>query len=326
MNTYFEKKTFTNKIPRLSVARYVTQLKNTRNPDGYLIDNRQKKHKSNFHKKSATNLSVNNIVQRRINYGSTSQALNGGHSINSKVGVIQALSNRWPHLNQQRIKDIVNIMEGQGGLWSMAQIHDYFKQLVVKESAVPTSGKGRPPTLFTYTHTASGNEISGYGIPQGPHTLGYSAIKEALYVGHGGRMTLDRFNSQISTPVNWWASVQSELSQSQLGDEELMARLKKAQLSYNNYYNEATLIWGNVSKMNQKQKEHALARIKLLMEHMMQLDPYATYAWANKDSTPNVDGKGENTNINDEKNVDRGGVFKNPDELEGYIAKRRQLV
>jgi len=241
--------------------------------------------------------------------------------------VITAIAQRWPHLDVQRITDIVGQIVSAGGKpWTAAQIHEAFKQLVIKESPVPTTTEGRPPSLYTYTHTDAGNQISDRGIPQGPHTLGYGAIHEALYVGQGGGMTPERFDAQIATPDDWRESVQAELSQSQKSDDDLQARLNKARLSYIEYYTEALVLWGNMDGYDQVQTTAAIARIKLLMEHMMQLDPYATYAWANKNSDPDVSGHGENTDINNDKNLDTAGTFQIPGELGTYIDKRRQLV
>jgi hypothetical protein len=258
-------------------------------------------------------------MQLAIDYETTCEGLNDGGEMLNREAVIDAIQRRWPHLDGERIELILDrdVIAKGGSAWTASQIHVAFKKLVTAELPVPAEGGGRPPSLYTHTHTPVGNQISALGIPQGPHTLAYGAIHEALYVGHGGAVPRERFNDQIRTPDNWWAAVIAELSQPQQNDEELQQRLNRVRISYNAYHTEALALFDGVMDAPQ---------LKILMEHMMQLDPYATYAWANMHSNPNVDGHGENTDINAERNVDRNGVFHDPAELDAYIDRRRGLV
>ncbi|WP_018970927.1 hypothetical protein [Rubritalea marina] len=308
MNTHY---LHTTKSPEHFIGLNQLALKNQpRNQHSNFVDNR-----------------YNSLIQRKVNYNTVCVGLNNGDAIANKNELILAIKKRWPHLDDTRVKGIVTDIAKKKAIWSMAQIHGAVQNIVNRESAVPTSTKGRPPTLYTYTHTHVDNAISEYGVPQGPHTLGYSAIHESLHTTTQKRVERSRFKEQIESPKDWWNLIKGELTSSQRKDTILKARLTKAKRSYQKYYDEAIAHFNTLESptATKGKKQQARTEIKILMNHLMQLHPYATFAWAARNSKPDVSGKGENRDIDDDRNIDKAARFTQMDELKLYIKRRRLL-
>ncbi|MFA0963568.1 DUF4157 domain-containing protein [Roseivirga sp. BDSF3-8] len=162
----------------------------------------------------------------------------------------------------------------------------------------PISG-GRPPTLYTYTSTKSTNKMSGRGIPQGPHTVGHSALLKALNESEGKIDIRHVMKEQIMTPDQWRNAVNSEMGGGDQfhGKTEFSLRLLRAYKAYAGLFN------GLLKSLTDSSEGDPLD----FMHELINLSPYATYGWTNPDkiTRKHLKGKGETSDLADtDRNID----------------------
>lgn len=171
---------------------------------------------------------------------------------------------------------------------------------------------GRPPTLYTYTHTKETRKVNPLGIPQGPHTLGYTAIENALDFAMQNQNPQTLLNEQCPSPEEWKSKVERRPI-----NTNLWPRINKAQEMYKFLWNEA----------HESLEKNDMQQFRSCVSSMMQLDPRATYGWetSQKASHAALKGKGENRDIEDDRNVDNRGLERGNFDSEDYLYDRRQL-
>lgn len=181
----------------------------------------------------------------------------------------------------------------------------------------PISG-GRAPTLYTYMCTKSHCKVSSRGIPQGPHTVGYAALTNALF---NAKITLESLISeQVPEPEVWIKLVVKEFGDDDIlsGKTETSLRLLRAYRAYNG-------LWQLLQKI--VRNESTEDPIDVIHE-LLQMAPYAVYGYVNpsKIKKKHLKGKGENSDLNDPKNIDRLGKFKNKEKYQESIDDRLDLL
>ena len=188
---------------------------------------------------------------------------------------------------------------------------------VEMEAPPPISG-GRPPTLYTYLKTKSWCKISSRGIPQGPHTVGYSAITNALFKAKIKLTSL--IAEQVPPPEKWVESVRSEFRNPKIldGKTELSQRLLRAYRAYNGLWQELQRVVAGKSLENP---------IDLIHE-LMNLGPFAVYGYVNPDKVKkkHLKGKGEDSDLSNPKNIDRLAKFKQKAKYQESIDDRLLLL
>ena len=181
----------------------------------------------------------------------------------------------------------------------------------------PISG-GRAPTLYTYMSTKSHCKMSSRGIPQGPHTVGYSALTNALF---NAKISLENLIAeQVPSPEEWVELVVKEFGDDEIisGKTETSLRLLRAYRSYNG-------LWQLLQKILRKESDENPIDV---IHELMQMGPFAVYGYVNpsKIKKKHLKGKGENSDLSDPKNIDRLGKFKNKEEYQESIDYRLDLL
>ena len=193
-----------------------------------------------------------------------------------------------------------------------ADAEDYEASIALP--VAPCEGQ-RPPTLYTYTHTKPSNVLIAN---QGPHTLGYAAIGKAF--SDDQRSLVDIFHEQCPSPQIWRNMVLYEKSISIIEERGFSQRLLRAYKDYFALYRETASCIASGDAVNSR---------KYILR-LMQLHPYATYAWKTKTpcSHSSSAGGGENSNIMDDRNIDEGGIryWKDVEAASNYISLRRRLA
>ena len=181
----------------------------------------------------------------------------------------------------------------------------------------PISG-GRAPTLYTYMSTKSHCKISGRGIPQGPHSIGYSALTKALF---NAKISLENLIAeQVSAPDVWIDLVVKEFGDEKIldGKTETSQRLLRAYRAYNG-------LWQLLQRIVRKESDENPIDV---IHELIQLSPFAVYGYVNpsKITKKHLKAKGENSDLSDPKNIDRLGKFKNKEKYQESIDDRLDLL
>ncbi|MGB5927571.1 MAG: hypothetical protein WBH03_05325, partial [Cyclobacteriaceae bacterium] len=189
--------------------------------------------------------------------------------------------------------------------------------------APPTISGGRPPTLFTYTSTKSHCKISSRGIPQGPHTVGHSALLSALNQSEGKINLHNVMTEQIMSPDQWRNAVNTELGGSDQfhGKTEFSLRLLRAYRAY------AGLYYGLLRSFSDTSEGSPLD----FMHELINLSPYATYGWSNPDkiTKKHLKGKWETSDLSDTgRNIDPHSrkKFKDKEKYDSMVEDRLDLL
>lgn len=187
-----------------------------------------------------------------------------------------------------------------------AEAHEYF---------LSQNSNRRPPTLFTFTHTPETRMVNSLGIPQGPHTLGYAATENALDFAMQNQNPQTLLNEQCLSPEEWKEEVKKKLP---VIPTNLQPRIERA-------YERHDILWRTA---NEDMGKKDMQQFRFCVSGMMQLDPRATYGWetTKKNSHAALKGKGENHDIEDDRNVDTGGLKRGTSDSEEFIYGRRQMM
>lgn len=175
----------------------------------------------------------------------------------------------------------------------------------------------RFPTIYTYTHTNSSNQISDK--PQGPHTAPHILIDQAFGKLQYQEEFLMTFYDQVPTPEDVREIILKEKGNN-LGKQEF--ELERFIFDYTSIYNSIeTAIWTG---------QTGLDKIQLQLRMMLERNPYATYAWkTNKPaSKASLKYKNESRNAKFRDAVDTRGSSKFRDRkgYDQFIDKREMLV
>lgn len=188
------------------------------------------------------------------------------------------------------------------------------------EMQAPEPGTGgRAPTLYTYMSTKSHCKISSRGIPQGPHTLGYAAITEALFSSLISPENLQL--EQCLDPSQWRDAVVQEFNDPTLldGNTETSRRVLRAYADYNGLWQELKrVLKGEVLDVDPKDLVHEL----------IQLGPYSVYKYTDPESVTHgeLKYKGESSDLSDPRNVDILGQFQNQQAYREMVSDRMLLL
>ena len=180
--------------------------------------------------------------------------------------------------------------------------------------------RGRLPTLYTYTHTR-GENVNTFGIPQGPHFVGYAAIENALEEAFSHQDLMNVFTEVCVDPDTWLSLVKEILKRQEIHPDKILeSRLDKAHIVYIQLYNDAQ------NAINSKQIN--LQHIIYFITRLVQLHPLTTYAWYSTKKAPKsaLKGKNENSNILDEKNIDTLSYQRGIYSIEEYIYNLAELA
>lgn len=185
------------------------------------------------------------------------------------------------------------------------------------EAPEPISG-GRAPTLYTYLMTPSHRKMNSRGIPQGPHTIGYAALTEALF---NARIHLEVLvNEQIPSPEQWHDLVEIEFDDDHIfdGQTETSRRLLRAYRAYNGLWQELRRI------IDGKSQENPID----IIHELLQMAPYAVYGYVNPSEVKHkhLKYKGENRDLSNIKNIDTYGKFTNQKEYAQTVNNRMDLL
>lgn len=185
------------------------------------------------------------------------------------------------------------------------------------EAPPPISG-GRAPTLYTYMSTPSHRKMSSLGIPQGPHTMGYAALTQALFSAQIEMKSL--IAEQVPDPQSWRDLVIRESGDHSLfeGDTEESLRMLRAYQAYNGLWQELRRI------LNDEGNDDPLD----LIHELLQMHPFAVYGWTDpsKVTKKHLKGKGENRDLSDPKNIDVYAKFSAQQEYITMIEDRMDLL
>lgn len=173
----------------------------------------------------------------------------------------------------------------------------------------------RPPTLYTYTHT-EGENVNTWGIPQGPHTLGYAAIEKALGRAMKKQGLDTIFAEQCLPPDVWLEKVKEKLPESV--PENLQLRINRA-------YERYVILWETAKRC---MDDGNAQLFRFCISSMIQLSPMSTYVWETTKKAPRaaLKGKGENDDIEDDRNIDTLGIVRGEYDAEDYLYWKRQLM
>jgi hypothetical protein len=162
--------------------------------------------------------------------------------------------------------------------------------------------------------------MSTRGIPQGPHTVGYSAKLKALHLSKGKIKVRHFVYEQIMDPDAWKEAVIKQLNDDDAfsGDTESSLRLLRAYRDYLAHYAELMRALEGNSKHDAYD----------LIEEMLQLDPFATYKWWDPKSAKktHLKYKGENSDLSNPKNIDTNASFKDSQSYKLHLEDVQQML
>lgn len=202
--------------------------------------------------------------------------------------------------------------------WTKKQATDYDRKL---------KGKGREelrarvPTLYTYTHTKPANKLS-YAL-QGPHTVAHRVILQSLIDSTTVTDVFKIFDEQVLEPSDVEEVVfQDEVPPSGSFAKSIQDRLTRFVEDYEEIYDKVLPMF--------TQKTPDLITIKHLTNRLLNMDPYAVYAWktTTKASQKSLGGKGENvTNPtwNDVYDAPPSSSIRSQPNLSSFINSRQDL-
>ena len=181
--------------------------------------------------------------------------------------------------------------------------------------------RARVPTLYTYTHTKPANKLS-FAL-QGPHTAAHKIILKALVDAKTVVEVFKIFDEQILTPTDVEEVIfADEVPISGTYSRELQERLERYVKDYEGYYDELLPMF--------KTTNPDLIKIKHLTNILLNMDPYAVYAWKTtaKASHASLSGKGESLSTpawDDLFDAPPSRSFRSSDNFTSFVDARKSL-
>lgn len=148
--------------------------------------------------------------------------------------------------------------------------------------------RARVPTLYTYTHTKPANKLS-FAL-QGPHTAAHRIILKALLEAKTVVDVFTIFDEQVLTPDDVEEVIfTDEVPASGVYSKPLKERLERYVDDYERFYDELLPMFTATTP--------DLIRMKHLTNKLLNMDPYAVYAWKTpvEASHASLVGKGESS-------------------------------
>ncbi|WP_075341268.1 hypothetical protein [Tenacibaculum agarivorans] len=238
---------------------------------------------------------------------------------------IQLKDNRAINCNTVQLK----VAKYKAGAWYSS--FDPYKTFWTKREAIvydrqlKSQGRdelrARVPTLYTYTHTKPTNKL-GFTL-QGPHTVSHRVILQSLINATTVEEVFKIFDEQVLEPEDVEEVVFTDESPpSGSFIKQIHDRLERFVTDYEEIYDEV------LPMFNAKNPD--LITIKHLTNRLLNMDPYAVYAWKTtaKASKKSLSGKGEsvaNPTWDDMYDKPSSNSFRNDDNLESFVDARKDL-
>lgn len=202
--------------------------------------------------------------------------------------------------------------------WTKKEATDYDKKLRAQGRA---ELKARVPTIYTYTHTKPHNKLSS--VPQGPHTVAHRVVLQSLVEAKTVQDVLKIFDDQVLTPDDAEEVVfQDETPPSGSFVSAIDARLQRFINDYTDIHDALVLEFKKISP--------DLILLKHMTNQLLNMDPYAVYAWktTTQASKKSLNGKGEclsNPQWSDLYDKPPTNSFRDSDNLQSFVDARQDL-
>lgn len=222
----------------------------------------------------------------------------------------------------------LKVMKRKAGEWYST--YDPFKFHATKKAATKydqeckskgmEETKERVPTIYTYTHTKPHCKLSS--VPQGPHTVAHKVTWDSLVQLTTLAEVQQLFDDQVLTPDDASEIVFQDESPASGFSGQMDARLQRWAADYAAFHQAAEVLF--------KDPTANLVRAKDLVNKLLQMDPYATYAWKTTQaaSKASLKGKGESkpdATFQDLVDQPPKASVKNQDAMDSFMAAREQM-
>jgi hypothetical protein len=198
----------------------------------------------------------------------------------------------------------------QGTLYETAeeaQEHDTQLESEVKE------GEGtRFPTIYSYTHVKTTSQMNN--TTQGPHTVPHIITDEGYEKLKDPKEFSQLFKEIVPSPEE----VKKILSSETKGSDKKRQDYQRYLFDYKSLYESIQ------TRISNDQNDYL---IKCEIRRILELHPYATYAWKSKTQAGgrSLKGKGEKRGQDFDESVDNGGRWQDQGKYEEFLRQRKKL-
>lgn len=197
----------------------------------------------------------------------------------------------------------------------------YLKKL--KSQGITKKRSSRVSTLYTYTNTRSGNQLSS--VPQGPHTLAHViTLRKLVDIKSQGELK-KLFTKQVTSPKTVDNILSTEVSKPK-GD--LTHRLKRYKKDYTKYHVKAKTMFAK--KIDPDKNPDEFIKSLHTVNKLLNMDPLATYGWkrGKPASKKAIKGKGEgksNPLFSDVYDMPKGSSLRKLSEYPNFEQNKKDL-